>query len=180
MYFKGGRKIKPLTLVICATIIAALTISTCGCTASLNTTSSSPTPSATPTTTTPSQSTSPAKLTQDQLTTFENGMVGIGYNVTQHLYYNGTGNDGSLFYNGQLSKAGLTYDYYIQVCKDKQTADSALTLAVSNLQKVGYSGSYSDSQTWVGSMMSNGTAYAAGATASTDNAPYVVMVFFVE
>lgn len=29
-------------------------------------------------------------------------------------------------------------------------------------------------------MMSNGTAYAAAATASTDSAPYVVMVFFVE
>jgi hypothetical protein len=91
-------------------------------------------------------------------------MVARRYTVTQHLYYNGTGNDGSLFYNGQLTKDGVTHDYYIQVCKDKQTADSALTVAVGNLQTVGYSGNYSDSQTWSGSRVSGGTAYAAAAT----------------
>lgn len=118
------------------------------------------------------------KLTQAELNVFEKEMTAKGYAITQHLYYNGTGNDGSLFYNGQMTKNGTTYDYYIQDCKDKQTADSALNTAAGNLQAIGYSGSYSG-QTWSGSKMTDGVAYAAAATESVDNAPYIVMVFFV-
>ena len=78
-------------------------------------------------------------------------MVSDGYTITQHLYANGTGADGSLYYNGQLSKDGSNYDYFIIVCKDSATADSHFSDGASCLQALGFSGSCnSDSTVWSG------------------------------
>jgi len=106
-------------------------------------------------------------------------MVSDGYTITQHLYANGTGTDGSLYYNGQLSKDGISYDYFIIVCKDSATADSHFSDGISGLQALGFSGSYnSDSTVWSGTTTYHGVAVGAGVTEAANSAPYLVIEFF--
>jgi hypothetical protein len=155
---------KALTLTACLIIITASIISTCGCTSSNQTASTMPN--------------SPSALTQDQLNTAENTMINQGYTVTQHLVANGTGADGSLYYTGQLAKKGSFYDYTIIACNDQTTADAHFSSVVSFMQQMGYGGNYVEATAWAGTMLYNGVPIEAGATESTNGAPYTVVEFF--
>jgi len=105
-------------------------------------------------------------------------MINQGYAVTQHLVANGTGADGSLYYTGQLAKNGSFYDYTIIACNDQPTADAHFSSVVSFMQQMGYGGNYVGAAAWAGTMLYNGVPIEAGATESTNGAPYTIVEFF--
>lgn len=176
------------TKMIIVGIIALLLLLTLGCVAIMSTPSSGPTATpmvtATPTvkaTATPKATTAPPTLTQAQLNTFENGMVGKGYIVTKHLAQSGTAGSsyvGSTFYTGELSKSGIPYAYNIEVCKDQKTADKQFDLAVSNVKGLGFTGSYDNTYTWSGVAISGNSVLSAGVTESSGGTPYMVATIF--
>lgn len=123
---------------------------------------------------------SPPPLTQDQLNMFENEIASHGYTITQHLVANPTGADGSLYYAGQLAKNGSTYDYTIIDCYNSATADLHFRSSASDVQQMGFSGSYSNANIWTGTAIYNGAVFGAGVTEAANSAPYVVIEYFGE
>ena len=104
-------------------------------------------------------------------------MVGKGYTITKHLAQSGTAGSsyvGSTFYSGELSKSGVPYAYNIEVCKDQTTADKQFDLAVSNVQGLGFTGSYDNVYQWSGVSISGSSVLSAGVVESSSGAPYMV------
>jgi hypothetical protein len=118
------------------------------------------------------------QLTQDELHSMETTMAAGGYAVTKHLEYKGQNTDGSLLYQGDLTKRGFNYTWDVNVYKDQSSEAKALSNEIASLRGKGYSVMYDNStQSWNGGMALHQGASLCSAKESP-YAPWVVMVWW--
>jgi hypothetical protein len=89
-----------------------------------------------------------------------------GYIATQHLARNGSTPDGYPIYNGMFAKDGISYYAIIIQTGSPSAAQAYLPTAVSNVEAVGFTGSYNADGSWSGSMVQNGSPLGAGVLVS--------------
>ncbi len=129
------------------------------------------TPTPTPATPTP---TNWLQLTQSQINSIEAASLNNGYTVTKHLTYNGENNDGSLLYQGGLTKDNVTYTYALNVYQDSLGTNKGFSNAVKAMQEAGFSGSYTSGTNWAGTMTLPNHVKVGGQITETTSVPYYV------
>jgi hypothetical protein len=102
-------------------------------------------------------------MSASDLTGFEAGLQSDGYTITQHFTQNGTTADGYPIYSGMATKSGYNFAITMIQTDSSAHAQAQFGVRVAAAQSLGFSGSYTNSQTWSGSMTDPTTGNQMGA-----------------
>jgi hypothetical protein len=136
------------------------------------------TPTAMPTvTTTPAKQT--ATLTSAQLDIYNNGFANDGYTITKPLAYESTFASGGTRYQGEMTKNGVAFSYFVDVFGTSQLAKTQFSNSITVLQAMGFSGSYQKPTYWQGEMIYHGSPTMGQTQLYADASPNIVVTMFV-